>query len=507
MRAISKFLKKTAAKGYNKWLESGRKKFKKGGPKNRLGSFDTDKFYGKKSKASMTPLVGAGGLTGAAAGVGYGESKRPNPKTRRRVNSLVRNNQAPQRLKQDLNNPTASNKGMKKLANRYESESKDLAKRGKERDDDFLKQELNKETDLRQKKVNKDRKVIAKKNPGVQKELKDFVEGKKPADWEKKNWGALTGSEKRKVKRRAKDDETPQQALKRISVSERQRKKTRSRNVRESELNKQTEKVLAKKRNKGISRANARSQASRKIDQKKAAANQANQVKAPGKTRAVGETGDTKVVINRRNKIPDQGSARLKAGKRTGGHKFDPGAKKRNTKKVVDSQGKVKNVPSRARGTGKEEATIAGQAVKAGAIKRAKKLLPKDDELPEGELPDLKKFKDIMRKLKKPSDPPRISLEEKKKATVIGSAAGAAGGGLLAGNYLRDVKIRHDQLKGAKLKGGKKSWRRGKAPLYSKKSPKGFRRHVGSRALMKLLTPLAIGGGIGYGIDKKRKQD
>lgn len=505
MRAISKFLKKTAAKGYNKWLESGRKKFKKGGSKNRLGSFDTDKFYGKKRKASMTPLIGAGGLTGAAAGVGYGESKRPNPKTRRRVNSLVRNNQAPQRLKQDLNNPTASNKGMKKLADRYESESKDLAKRGKERDAGYLKQELNKETDLRQKSINKSRKSIAKKDPRVQKELKDFVEGKKPADWEKKNYGALTGSEKRKVKRLAKDGETPQQSHKRVSISERKRKKTRSRNIKEAEINKKTEKVLSKKKNQGISRANARSQAVRKIDQKKTAASQADQVKAPGKNRSVGETGETKVAINRRNKVPDQGSARLKAGKRTGGHKFDPGAKKRNTKKVVDSQGKVKNVASRARGTGKEEATIAGQAVKAGAIKRAKKLLPKD-ELPEGELPDLAKFKDIMRKLKKPSDPPRINLEEKKKATVIGSTAGAAGGGLLAGNYLRDVKIRHNQLKGAKLKGGKKSWRSGKAPLYSKKSPKGFRRHVGSRALMKLLTPLAIGGGIGYGIDKKRKQ-
>lgn len=503
MRAISRFLKRTAVK----YRQAGRKKFQKGGSKNRLGSFDTDKFYGKKTKASMTKAAGAGGVAGAAAGVGYGDANKPKPETRRRVNSLVRNNQAPKRLKDDLNHPRATNKGMKKLANRYESESKDLAKRGKERDDDYLKQELKKETDLRQKKINKERKRIAKTNPRVQKELKDFVEGKQKADWEKKNYGALTGSEKRKMKRLAKDGESPQQAHKRVSASERQRKKTRSKNVREAELNKQTEKILSKKKNKGISRANARSQASRKIDQKKAAANQGTQVKAPGKTRAVGETGDTKVAINRRNKVPDQGSARLKAGKRTGGHKFDPGAKKRNTKKVVDSQGKVKNVPSRARGTGKEEATIAGQSAKAGAIKKAKKLLPKDDELPEGQYPDLKVFKDIMNKVRKPNDPTRVNLEEKKKATVIGSATGAAAGGLLAGNYLRDVKLRHKQLKRAKLKGTKKSWRSGKAPLYSNKAPKGFRRHVGSRALMKLLTPLAIGGGIGYGIDKKRRKD
>ena len=504
MRAISRFLKRAAVK----YRQAGRKKFQKGGSKNRLGSFDTDKFYGKKTKVSMTKAAGAGGAAGAAAGVGYGDAKKPTPETRRRVNSLVRSNQAPSRLKDDLNHPRASNKGMKKLANRYESESKDLAKLGKERDADYVNQELKKETELRQKRINKERKRIAKTNPGVQKELKDFVEGKKSADWEKKNWGALTGSEKRKMKRLAKPGESPQQAHKRASTSERQRKKTRSRNVKEAEINKKTEKVLSKKKNQGISRANARSQAVRKIDQKKAAANQANQVKAPGKTRPIGETGDTQVSINRRNKIPDQGSARLKAGKRTGGHKFDPGAKKRNTKKVLDSQGKVKNVQSRARGTGKEEATIAGQAAKRGAIKRAKKLLPKDDELPEGQYPDLKVFKDIMNKVRKPDDGyPRINLEEKKKATVIGSATGAAAGGLLAGNYLRDVKLRHKQLKRAKLKGTKKVWRSGKAPLYSDKAPKGFRRHVGSRALMKLLTPLAIGGGIGYGIDKKRRKD
>ena len=142
-----------------------------------------------------------------------------------------------------------------------------------------------------------------------------------------------------------------------------------------------------------------------------------------------------------------------------------------------------------------------------------------------GELDEI--FRLIKSGNKKPGqagDDDYLKLSEKKKGMVYGSGIGAAVGADQARRYLRDVKLRHKQLKlgGAmetlpdSYKQKHKDWLRGhtggklgkrkKVGLYSKSAPKGFRRHVATRSLAKILTPIAVAGGIGYGIDKQRRR-
>ena len=105
-------------------------------------------------------------------------------------------------------------------------------------------------------------------------------------------------------------------------------------------------------------------------------------------------------------------------------------------------------------------------------------------------------------KLKKDDKPSVYLSEDMQFDEKLGALAGGAVGAELTRRYLRDVKLRHELNKNTKKN---RKWKQGKVPLYGNKAPKGFRSHVGTRALARLLTPVAIGGSIGYGI-KKRKE-
>jgi hypothetical protein len=238
--------------------------------------------------------------------------------------------------------------------------------------------------------------------------------------------------------------------------------------------------------------------------------------------------------------------------------------KKRKNKET----GKVESERSRVAGTPKEEKGISGTAAVNKARKKARRIVnsksKKPDYTPEEQEqmdklmarinPKVKEEKERIAKQEKPLSPEElkkisrnigskirkkddpIRLSEKKKNInygAVGAAVGATTGGELTRRYLRDVRIRHKQFKKGASQGtlpdSNKDWKVGyrdkeikkkdpttgkktstgttkrvKVGLLSKHAPKGFRRHVATRSLARILTPIAIGTGIGYGIEKRK---
>jgi hypothetical protein len=258
------------------------------------------------------------------------------------------------------------------------------------------------------------------------------------------------------------------------------------------------------------------------------------------------------------------------AGERPGANPMAPQEKSRNYKKRKNKKtGEVENERSRVAGTPKEEKGISGTAAVNKARKKARRIVNSKSKEPDytpEELEQMEKLmarinpkvkeekkriakqekplspeemknisRDIGSKIRKKDDP--IRLSEKKKNInygAVGAAAGAATGGELTRRYLRDVRIRHKQFKKGASQGtlpdSNKDWKVGyrdkeikkkdpatgkkvyagtkrvKVGLFSKHAPKGFRRHIATRSLARILTPVAIGTGIGYGIENRKRR-
>jgi len=478
------------------------------------GTFGTDRFYGKSKKTVKDGAVAAAGGVTAGAGA-LAVSDKTKAKARETKNPA---------LIKAAESKSATNKGIKKLIKREKKEQSYDSKRKSQSDAVWAKTEEKKAQgdirpqvgggrspqDVRRGKQAKERKRAIKSSDYAQKEIKDFVEGKKTADWDSKNWGALTGSQKRKIKRLTKDGETPQQALGRLSKSEKKRKSTKISNQTLRTEDAEYEKL--RKQNPSWSKVYTKSIAKKNVQYSKRPSEPAP-IK---KVRKVGSTQGMRSEINVKAGRPAEGTKRMKARDRIGDkHKFDPTKKTRNTKRIKNEDGEIVTPKSNVKGSAKQEAHISGQAAKSKKLAKAQKLLKNknknildkyDSSDPNAEVSpeDLKKIaRSIGSKIQKKDDPKvwlssdenNMELNEK-----IGALAGAAVGSELTRRYLRDVKLRHKQFKKKKNK-----WRSGKAPIFGNKAPQGFRGHVGTRALARLLTPIAIGGSIGYGIKRKKE--
>ena len=303
--------------------------------------------------------------------------------------------------------------------------------------------------------------------------------------------------------------------------------------------------------------------------------------------------------INKREGVPEEGKARFKkSGQKPGALPFGPQDPKKNDKKVKDREtGEVKTQKSRVRGTPKEEKNIsqtsaakkaqrkAAGSHKATREKQAEDGVPKSkggkgdhrsrprkskakkeqeeinkkqgkeivDDGTEASPEDMKKLRDQMKKWKKNQGDGESPLileskvrllemqEKRKKNAALGVTAGGVIGADLTRRYLRDVKLRHKQMRAGVNEGtldvdkktkdwilGKRSEevarqeaneaKKSKKPrktlkagdkvgLYSKSAPKGFRKHIAKRIAGRILTPMAIGGGIGYGISKRKRRE
>ena len=507
MKALRKLISKALTRDRKKALERLKKK--------PFGTFSTDKFYNKgkgKSKTLRNTAIAAGG-TGAVGGA-------VSAKTKSKAESTGN-----QSIVKAANAPDATNKGIKKLI-KVEKKNQDYDKKRKaESDLIWEKSELKKgQSDIRpqvgggktpqevsRSKQAKERKQSIKKSNIAQKEIKDFVEGKRGADWEKKNYGALTGSEKRMIKRRAKPGETIQQAHARMSKSEAKRKTTKKQNATASAIAAEDKRLA--QQNPSWSKVYRASIAKKNVANR----NKVGKQEAVKKTRVIGDTSSLRGDINEKAGRPREGTKRMRAKDRIGDkHKFDPDKKTKNTKKILDEKGNIVTPKSNVKGTAKQEAHISGQAAKRKKILKASKLLtnkkkPEDvlkkyeNKDPNAEVSpeDLKKIaRSMYGKLKKDDKPSVYLSEDMQFDEKLGALAGGAVGAELTRRYLRDVKLRHELNKNTKKN---RKWKQGKVPLYGNKAPKGFRSHVGTRALARLLTPVAIGGSIGYGI-KKRKE-
>ena len=208
-RALSRFLKRRAVKG----RIAARKKFlpetkaRAAGRKNRIGSFDTDKFYepSAKKKSSIKDYVRSGGIGAASAGAAnYAVGSKQDPakisqgavgpaseSTRKRIDSLP-DSPLKTKLKKEIQRPTKvtkrkgkvkkvdwamTDKVANKLATRAEGEAADLGKAIRKRDAAYTADEIKKEPDLRKAQAQKENK-ITRQTPKAQKEIRDFRRGK-----------------------------------------------------------------------------------------------------------------------------------------------------------------------------------------------------------------------------------------------------------------------------------------------------------------------------------------
>jgi len=311
-----------------------------------------------------------------------------------------------------------------------------------------------------------------------------------------------------------------------------------------------------------------KSTAKKNVDEAVKAKRKTKISKAPGKKKSIDGNQEKIKAINVKQGVPEEGKVRAAmAGERPGANPMTPQEKSRNYKKRKNKKtGKVENERSRVAGTPSEEKGIGGTAAVNKAKKKARSIVNSKSEKPdytEEEMDklmkriaarekntvspeELKKMrKEIFtggttkvakESLKNKKDGP-IRLSEKKKNInygAVGAAVGATTGGELTRRYLRDVRIRHKQFKKGASQGtlpeSNKDWKVGyrdkeikkkdpttgkkvfagtkrvKVGLLSKHAPKGFRRHVATRSLARILTPIAIGTGIGYGIEKRKRR-
>lgn len=622
-RALSRFLKRRAVKG----RIAARKKFlpetkgRKAGSKNRIGDFDTDKFYepSAKRKGRLSSLLKGSGAGAASGGAAYAVGSKSDPakreqgqiggisdKTKERVDALPDgpNKTALKKLagqktkvvRDDAGNIKKidwriSDRAVNKVATRTEADAASLRKDLKKSDAKYEASEIQREPELRKKKAQKENK-ITRQTPKSQKEIADFRRGKNK-DKLPKNLGAISGKQQRKIKRQAKadlanmsDDEisdkygidgkalkekmqknlqlspNEESAVKAATGSTFTKKQAeqqnRSKAAKDAKFNKEVEAEMQKLRNEAAgSELYIKSKARENVINARKKKLEADAKKKVRKPKNVQSTKEIKANINKREGKPEEGTVRAKmGGSKPGKQGFEPQKPKRNYKKVKNPEtGKVETVKSRSRGTASEEKGLAQSSAAKGAEITADKELNKGQKKgrkkrgsykkseaqkeKEGlnkagetdEMPDLNIYKDIMRKLKRKNKKPGqagdddyVKLSEKKKGVVYGAGIGAAVGADQARRYLRDVKLRHKQLKlgGAMdtlpntYKDGHKDWLRGhtdgpigkrkKVGIFSKKAPKGFRRHVATRSIAKILTPIAVGGGIGYGITRRKRR-
>lgn len=618
-RALSRFLKRRAVKG----RIAARKKFlpetkaRAAGRKNRIGDFDTDKFYepGVRKKSRIGDYARSGGVGAATSGAAYAVGSKSDPakisqgavgsaseSTKKRIDDLP-DSPLKSKLKKEIQRPTKvtkrkgkvkkidwamTDKVANKLATRAEGEAADLGKVIKKRDADYVAGEFKKESDLRKAEAQKQNK-ITRQTPKAQKEIRDFRRGKNK-DKLPTNIGAVSGKQQRKIKAQAKsdlakmsDDEiskkygidgkalkdkmqknvqlTPgeDKAVKAATGSTFTKKQTeqqtRSKAAKDAKFNKQVAAEEQKLKNEAAgSELYIKSKARENVIKANQAKLEADSQVKVSKPKNVQGTKDKREEINTRQGKPKEGTVRAKkGGSRPGKQPFGPRDPKKNYRKVKNPEtGEVETVKSRTRGTASEEKGLAQSGAAKSAEIKADKEIKKSDKKnkrsykkskaqkeKEGlnkagetnEMPDPNILKDIMKKLKRGNKKPGqagdedfVKLSEKKKGMVYGSGIGAAVGADQARRYLRDVKLRHKQLKlGGSMetlpdsyKKKHKDWLRGhtegklgkrkKVGLYSKSAPKGFRKHVAIKSLGKILTPIAVAGGIGYGIDKNRRR-
>jgi hypothetical protein len=624
---------------------------RKAGSKNKMGDFDTDKFYDPKAKASKRGLLGKLGLGGGGASAGYAVGSADDPAMKERVENTKKVTRGTKKRAGKLKVPAleraASESGarerpIKRLVKRYEADAADAKKAQGSADEKYAKEEVSKDHDLRQKEAQKENRASQQTGDNVQKQ-RDWLAGKAPSDWERKLIGGLNSGELRAVKRRTKKamegkpehtkllekinsgsqlDANDSNAYNRLmanqhksdSGTETKRKKSLSQNKLEKQIAEITGQNVEKE---GMSKNAARSAARTTV----AAANRRNKplpsIKTVTPKLNVPSTASAKEKVNVREGLPEGGAVRINAGKRVGDLGFDPNQMKRNMAKFLDEDGTVKNVKSRAKGSAKEEKHFAGQGdarkviatakrnvaspkkkasisakknarwtsieikkqereAKAAKRKLARENKKKTDKAGEASKGKLDKGAAAARKFlikarkdgRDPDDPTiplssmirTINLERRKdrRNVMIGAGVGGAIGADQARRYVRDVRIRHKQLRPGtnELRENRKpvfdrandpkfrDWHRGytdpvdvkkhtanrigykdgkvvpgskvesvvegkrkKVGLFSKKAPAGFRRHVGSRALARILTPLAIGGGIAYGRNKLKNNE